>query len=136
MFDQKTLLTILMILLILFLLIGILRENDSFYLLVKGSEESEEDLEEEPAKVDLTIPTPQEFLQEQYNYILYRILEELDAGNNTYIPSFPERLHRATLLRVLGEVESKGYGVTTETNKEGHVSRVTFTPQLSPPSDE
>lgn len=129
MFDQKTLLTVLLILLILFLLIAILREIYSFYTLVKEPEEEYNgDLEEEPAKVDLTIPTPQEFLEHQYTNILDKILYELDTGSNTYIPSFPGLLHRDTLLRVLAEVEAKGYGVTTEMNREGHISRVTFTP--------
>lgn len=130
MFETKTLLSIIMILLIAILLIGILREIYSFYILVKGPDEEPE---EEPSEVDRTIPAPQEFLQEQRNYILDRILDELDAGNNTFIPSFPERLHRDTLLLVLAEVEAKGYGVTTETNREGHISRVTFTPQLPSP---
>lgn len=128
MFEQNPLLSIIMILLIAILLISILREIYSFYLLVKGPDEEPE--EEEPSEVDRTIPAPQEFLQEQRNYILDRILDELDAGNNTFIPSFPERLHRDTLLLTLAEVEAKGYVVTTETNREGHISRVTFTPQL------
>jgi len=125
MFEHPNLITILLSLLVLCALIYLIKEIYYFNLDLNQKEAEAADYKEGQDTAHSS-PSPDEWRNAHHALIRKNIYYELRQGENTFIPSLPERLNQQVFINVLNEMREKGYSVAVKTGEDGYIRSVTF----------